>query len=124
MKVAYPRKFNNMSARDVLKQVVREREIHLITLNRYRYNEQHSCTELTDVIEKLNGKPKELVQDLARHVSDEARHARLKLAKNSILADLMRLFWIFWDKCRLNPNYSLPISIKVIFTNNSYYNYN
>ena len=76
MKVAYPRKFNNsMSARDVLRQVVRERKLHLITLNRYRYNEQHSCKELTDVIEKLNGKPKELVQDLSRHVSEEARHA-------------------------------------------------
>ena len=77
MKVAYPRKFNNaMSARDIFKQfVLPDREVHLITINRYRYNEQHSCTELTDVIEKLNGKPKELVQDLSRHVSDEARHA-------------------------------------------------
>ncbi|MGB5635745.1 MAG: ferritin-like domain-containing protein, partial [Waterburya sp.] len=65
-----------MSARDVLKQVVfNDRELHLITLNRYRYNEQHSCKELTDVIEKLNGKPRELIQDLSRHVSDEARHA-------------------------------------------------
>ena len=76
MAVAYPRKFNNMSARDLFKQfVLPDREVHLITLNRYRYNEQHSCTELTDVIEKLNGKPKELVQELSRHVSDEARHA-------------------------------------------------
>ncbi len=76
MTVAYPRKFNNtMSARDILKRVVEDREIHLITLNRYRYNEQHSCKDLTDVIEKLNGQPKDLVQELSRHVSDEARHA-------------------------------------------------
>ncbi len=76
MTVAYPRKLNNtMSARDILKRVVEDREIHLITLNRYRYNEQHSCKDLTDVIEKLNGQPKDLVQELSRHVSDEARHA-------------------------------------------------
>lgn len=76
MTVAYPRKFNNsMSARDVMKNVVRDREIHLITLNRYRFNEQHSCIDLTDVIEKLDGKPMELVRDLSHHVCDEARHA-------------------------------------------------
>jgi rubrerythrin len=77
MKVAYPKKFNNsMSARDILKRVVfGDRELHLITLNRYRYNEQRSCKDLTDLIEWLNGQPKELVQELSRHVSDEARHA-------------------------------------------------
>ena len=76
MTVAYPRKFNNsMSARDIMKNVVRDREIHLITLNRYRFNEQHSCIDLTDVIEKLDGKPVKLVRDLSHHVCDEARHA-------------------------------------------------
>jgi rubrerythrin len=76
MTVAYPKKLNNsLSARDILKQVVRDREIHLVTLNRYRYNEQHSCKDLTDVLEKLNGQPKDLVQELSHHVSDEARHA-------------------------------------------------
>jgi uncharacterized ferritin-like protein (DUF455 family) len=76
MTVAYPRKLNNgMSAREILAQVVRDREIHLLTLNRYRYNEQRSCKDLTEVIEKLNGQPQELVQDLSRHVADEARHA-------------------------------------------------
>lgn len=76
MTVAYPRKFNNtMSARDIMKQVVCDREIHLITLNRYRYNEQHSCKDLTDVIEKLDGQPVELVRDLSHHVADEAHHA-------------------------------------------------
>jgi uncharacterized ferritin-like protein (DUF455 family) len=76
MTVAYPRKFNNsMSARDIMRNVVRDREIHLITLNRYRFNEQHSCIDLTDVIEKLDGKPVELVRDLSHHVCDEARHA-------------------------------------------------
>jgi hypothetical protein len=76
MTVVYPRKFNNnMSARDILKRVVGEREIHLITLNRYRYNEQRSCKDLTELIEKLNGKPRELLWDLSRHVADEARHA-------------------------------------------------
>jgi rubrerythrin len=64
-----------MSARDILKQVVRDRELHLITLNRYRYSEQRSCKDLTEVIEKLNGQPRELVRDLSHHVSDEARHA-------------------------------------------------
>jgi hypothetical protein len=40
MTVAYPHKLHNkLSARDILKRVVSEREIHLVTLNRYRYNE-------------------------------------------------------------------------------------
>ena len=76
MTVAYPRKLRNaMGAREILAQVVRDREIHLITLNRYRYSEQRSCKDLTDVIEKLDGEPPELVRDLSRHISDEARHA-------------------------------------------------
>lgn len=76
MTVAYPRKFQNaLSARDILNQVVRDREIHLITLNRYRYSEQRSCKDLTEVIDTLNGKPPELVRDLSHHISDEARHA-------------------------------------------------
>src|SRR4028119_1503996 len=76
MTVAYPRKLNNtIGAREILAQVVRDRELHLITLNRYRYSEQRSCKDLTDVIEKLDGEPPELVRDLSRHVSDEARHA-------------------------------------------------
>jgi len=76
MTVAYPRKLRNaMGAREILAQVVRDRELHLITLNRYRYSEQRSCKDLTDVIEKLDGNPAELVRDLSRHISDEARHA-------------------------------------------------
>jgi rubrerythrin len=76
MMVAYPRKLNNaLSARDIMKQVVRDREIHLITLNRYRYSEQRSCKDLTDLIELLNGQPKELIRDLSHHIAEEARHA-------------------------------------------------
>jgi hypothetical protein len=76
MTVAYPRKLNNaIGAREIMKQVVSDREIHLATLNRYRYSEQRSCKDLTDVIEKLDGQPKELVRDLSHHISDEARHA-------------------------------------------------
>jgi Protein of unknown function (DUF455) len=76
MTVAYPRKFQNaLSARDIMKQVVRDREIHLITLNRYRYSEQRSCKDLTDLIEQLDGKSTEMIRDLSRHISDEARHA-------------------------------------------------
>jgi hypothetical protein len=76
MTVVYPRKFNNaLSARDIMAQVVQDREIQLITLNRYRYSEQRSCKDLTDVIEQLDGQPRELVRDLSHHVSDEARHA-------------------------------------------------
>lgn len=76
MAVTYPRKFlNALSARDVMQQVVKDQEIHYITLNRYRYNEQRSCKDLTDLIETLNGRPTDLVQDLSHHVSDEARHA-------------------------------------------------
>lgn len=75
MTVVYPKKFQSLSARDVLKQVVRDREIHLIMLNRYRYNEQRSGKDLTDLIERLDGKPPELVRDLSRHVCDEARHS-------------------------------------------------
>ncbi len=76
MTVTYPRKLRNqLGARAILKQVVLDREIHLITLNRYRYNEQRSCKDLTDLIETLNGQPRELVRDLSHHVADEARHA-------------------------------------------------
>jgi uncharacterized ferritin-like protein (DUF455 family) len=74
--VAYPRKFQKgLGAREILSQVVRDREIHLITLNRYRFSEQRSCKDLTDLIEQLDGQPRELVKDLSRHVADEARHA-------------------------------------------------
>jgi hypothetical protein len=76
MTVAYPRKLrNNLSARDILKIVVSDREIHLVTLNRYRYNEQRSCKDLTELIEKLNGNPPEMIRDLSHHINDEARHA-------------------------------------------------
>jgi rubrerythrin len=76
MTVVYPRKLQNtFSARDVLQQVVRDREIHYLTLNRYRYNEQRSCKDLTDLVERLDGKPAALVKDLSHHISDEARHA-------------------------------------------------
>jgi hypothetical protein len=76
MTVAYPRKQRNaMGAREILAQVVRDREIHLITLNRYRYSEQRSCKDLVDLSERLDGEPAELVRDLSRHISDEARHA-------------------------------------------------
>ncbi|MEG4206364.1 ferritin-like domain-containing protein [Microcoleus sp. Pol7_A1] len=76
MTVAYPRKLRNaMGAREILARVVHDRELHLITLNRYRYSEQRSCKDLTDVIERLDGEPAELVRDLSRHISDEARHA-------------------------------------------------
>ncbi|MEI6429504.1 MAG: ferritin-like domain-containing protein [Pseudanabaena sp. ELA607] len=76
MTVAYPRKLRGeLSARDILNQVVRQREIHMITLNRYRFNEQRSCRELTNLIEILDGQPRDLVRDLSHHVADEARHA-------------------------------------------------
>ena len=76
MTVAYPRKLRGqLSAQDILDQVVRSREIHMVTLNRYRFNEQRSCKDLTDLIEKLDGKPRDLIKDLSHHVADEARHA-------------------------------------------------
>ena len=76
MTVAYPRKQRNaMGAREILAQVVLDREIHLITLNRYRYSEQRSCKDLVDLSERLDGEPAELVRDLSHHISDEARHA-------------------------------------------------
>jgi rubrerythrin len=76
MTVVYPRKLQNtFGARQILQQVVRDRDIHMLTLNRYRYSEQRSCKDLTDLIEQLDGKPAALVRDLSRHISDEARHA-------------------------------------------------
>ncbi|MBH8573459.1 ferritin-like domain-containing protein [Nostocaceae cyanobacterium CENA369] len=76
MTVVYPRKFQNtLGAREILKRVVSDRELHLITLNRYRYSEQRSCKDLTEVVEKLDGQPRELIRDLSHHISDEARHA-------------------------------------------------
>lgn len=86
MTVTYPRKFRHiMGDRDILTQVVQDRELHLIALNRYRYSEQRSCKDLTDVIEQLQGQPSELVRDLSRHVADEARHA---MWLTELLADL------------------------------------
>jgi len=64
-----------MGARDILKMVVRDRELNLFTLNRYRYSEQRSCKDLTNLIEQLDGEPRELVRELSHHISDEARHA-------------------------------------------------
>lgn len=76
MTVAYPRKLRGqLSAQDILDQVVRQREIHMVTINRYRFNEQRSCKDLTDLIERLDGKPRDLIKDLSHHVADEARHA-------------------------------------------------
>lgn len=76
MTVAYPRKFQEtLGAREVMGQVVRDRELHLVTLNRYRFSEQRSCKDLTDLIEWLDGKQPELVRDLSHHIADEARHA-------------------------------------------------
>jgi len=79
MTVVYPRKLESslgsFSARDVMTQVVRDPEIHYLTLNRYRYSEQRSCKDLTNLIEQLDGKSPELIKDLSRHISDEARHA-------------------------------------------------
>lgn len=79
MTVVYPRKlessFGTFSARDVLQQVVRDREIHLLTLNRYSYSEQRSCKDLTEIIEQLDGQQPDLIRDLSHHISDEARHA-------------------------------------------------
>jgi rubrerythrin len=76
MTVGYPHKLRGqLSAQDILDQLVRQREIHMVTLNRYRFSEQRSCKDLTDLIETLDGKPRDLVKDLSHHVADEARHA-------------------------------------------------
>ncbi|NJK33862.1 MAG: ferritin-like domain-containing protein [Oscillatoriales cyanobacterium SM2_2_1] len=76
MTVAYPRKFRNqLSAQAILNQVVRQWDIHMVTLNRYRFSEQRSCKDLTDLIERLDGQPRDLVRELSHHVADEARHA-------------------------------------------------
>jgi hypothetical protein len=85
MTVAYPRKFGAWNARAILHQVVQQREIHLITLNRYRFSEQRSCKDLTNLVEQLDGQPPELIRDLSRHISDEARHA---LWLTDLLCDL------------------------------------
>jgi hypothetical protein len=58
-----------------MNQVVRDRSIHLLTLNRYRYSEQRSCKDLTQLIETLDGQCAELIRDLSHHIADEARHA-------------------------------------------------
>ncbi|MEH2402526.1 ferritin-like domain-containing protein [Nostoc sp.] len=121
MTVTYPRKFQNvLSAREILKRVVCDREIHLITLNRYRYSEQRSCKDLTEVIEQLNGQPPELVRDLSHHVSDEARHAMwltdllIDLGSNvgtppgsSYIDEFDRLL----DKDTYNPKHNLEDSV-------------
>ena len=76
MAVTYPRKIlNSISAKEMMTAVVKDRDIQILFLNSYRFNEQRSCQELTSLMEVLDGKPRELVRDLSHHVSDEARHA-------------------------------------------------
>ena len=76
MAVTYPRKLvNNLSARDVMAEVVKERKLQVLFLNSYRFNEQRSCQELTTLIEALDGQPRDLCRELSHHISDEARHA-------------------------------------------------
>jgi len=76
MTVTYPKKLRGeFSARDIMQLVVKDPSLQYLTLNRYRYAEQRSCKDLTELIELLDGEPRELVRDLSRHVSDEARHA-------------------------------------------------
>lgn len=76
MAVTYPRKLvNNMGAREVMREVVKERKLQILFLNSYRFNEQRSCLELTTLIEALDGKPRELCRELSHHINDEARHA-------------------------------------------------
>jgi hypothetical protein len=76
MVVGYPRKvLNKVTPRQMMAQVVQDRRIHMVFLNSYRYSEQHSCIDLTNLIEILDGHPRELVRDLSHHISDEARHA-------------------------------------------------
>jgi rubrerythrin len=76
MTVAHPRRFRNqLTAQTILDQVVRTREIHMVTINRYRYSEQRSCKDLTELTERLNGSPRDLIKELSHHIADEARHA-------------------------------------------------
>jgi hypothetical protein len=76
MAVTYPRKLvNNMGAREVMAEVVKERKLQVLFLNSYRFNEQRSCQELTTLIEALDGQPRDLCRELSHHISDEARHA-------------------------------------------------
>jgi hypothetical protein len=77
MTITYPRKFRDrFGAREILSIVVRDREIHLMTLNRYRYSEQRACKDLTGLIERLDGHNRDLIRDLSRHIQEEARHAQ------------------------------------------------
>ncbi|WP_218082531.1 ferritin-like domain-containing protein [Anthocerotibacter panamensis] len=76
MTVTYPKKLHGqISSRDMMNFVVKDLEVQTLTLNRYRYSEQRSCKDLTDAIEQLDGEPRDLICDLSRHISDEARHA-------------------------------------------------
>ena len=76
MAVTYPRKIlNTIGPRQMMTEVVKKRQLQVLFLNSYRFNEQRSCLELTSLMEALDGKPRELVRDLSRHISDEARHA-------------------------------------------------
>jgi len=76
MTVTYPKKLRGqVSARDMMRMVVKDQSIHHITLNRYRYSEQRSCKDLTNLLERLEGQPRDMIRDLSRHINDEARHA-------------------------------------------------
>lgn len=76
MTVTYPKRlYGTIGAQQMLDMVIKDREIHLITLNRYRYSEQRSCKDLTEVIERLDGQPRELIKELSNHIREEAQHA-------------------------------------------------
>jgi hypothetical protein len=76
MAVTYPRKLvNNLSPRQVMAEMVKERKVQMLFLNSYRFNEQRSCQELTVLLEALDGQPRDLCREISHHISDEARHA-------------------------------------------------
>jgi len=76
MAVSYPRKvLNSIGPKEVFTEVVKERKAQVLFLNSYRFNEQRSCAELTNLLEALDGKPQELCREISHHINDEARHA-------------------------------------------------
>jgi len=93
MTVAYPGIAKCFRCERHSETVVRDRELNLLTLNRYRYSER-SCKDLTDLIETLDGKPRELVRDLSHHIADEARHAMW-------LTDLLVVGSRHWQPARI-----------------------
>ena len=73
----YPRQLNNsLTTRKLIKQIVSNREVHLMFINSYLHSEQSLYKSLNNFLENFNYRQDqiELIEELSSHTSEEAGH--------------------------------------------------